>query len=167
MTADNLLTPQDQQERLSTAYAHAVAARAGYTTALYDLDRDGVDMRIQAGGDMRPGIDLQLKATINLGSARDGYFGFVLPVRNYELLIEPTQTPRILVVLHMPTNAGDWMEITADSLVLRHCAYWVSLAGREETPNMYNITVQIPEQNLFDVDGLIGLMDQSRYGRIT
>jgi hypothetical protein len=166
MTADNLLTIPDQEELLSKAYAHAVAARAGYTTALYDLDRDGIDMRIQAGGYMRPGIELQLKATINLGPARDGYSHFALPVRNYELLIVPTQTPRILVVLDLPTNPCDWMEITADSLVLRHRAYWVSLAGREQTSNTHNITVQIPDQNLFDVTSLIGLMDQSRFGRI-
>ena len=166
MTADNLLTIPDQEELLSKAYAHAVAARAGYTTALYDLDRDGIDMRIQAGGYMRPGIELQLKATINLGPARDGYSHFALPVRNYELLIVSTQTPRILVVLDLPTNPCDWMEITADSLVLRHRAYWVSLAGREQTSNTHNITVQIPDQNLFDVTGLIGLMDQSRFGRI-
>ena len=166
MTADNLLTIQDQEELLSKAYAHAVAARASYTTALYDLDRNGIDMRIQAGGYMRPGIELQLKATINLGPPMDGYYHFALPVRNYELLIVPTQTPRILVVLDLPTNPCDWMEITADSLVLRHRAYWVSLAGREQTSNTHTITVQIPDQNLFDVTGLIVLMEQSRFGRI-
>ena len=47
---DVLLTIPDQEEALSRVYAQAVAARAGYLTANYDFDRDGVDLRIQAGG---------------------------------------------------------------------------------------------------------------------
>ena len=65
---DNLLTKSDRQEALSRAYAHAVAAQAGYVTAVYESDRDGVDLRIQASGVMRPALELQLKATINLGN---------------------------------------------------------------------------------------------------
>ena len=61
---DTLLTIPDQEEALSRAYAYAIAAGAGYITGDYDLDRDGVDFRIQAGGPMRPALELQLKATI-------------------------------------------------------------------------------------------------------
>jgi hypothetical protein len=71
MTTDNLLTERDQEALLSIAYAHAVAAKAGYITAVYERDRDGIGMRIQAGGDMRPALELQLKATINLSDAGD------------------------------------------------------------------------------------------------
>ena len=41
---DVLLTVPDQEEALSRVYAQAVAARAGYLTANYDFDRDGVDL---------------------------------------------------------------------------------------------------------------------------
>ena len=34
---DALMTDPDQEEALSRVYAHAVAARAGYVTANYDL----------------------------------------------------------------------------------------------------------------------------------
>ena len=47
---DALLKGSDLQEALSRVYAHAVATRAGYVTAEYEQDRDGVDLRIQAGG---------------------------------------------------------------------------------------------------------------------
>ena len=57
MTNDHLLSERDQEELLSIAYAHAVAAQAGYVTAAYERDRDGVDMRIQAGGEMRPALE--------------------------------------------------------------------------------------------------------------
>ena len=67
---------------MSKAYAHAVAAQPGYVTAVYELDRDGIDMRIQAGGVMRPALELQLKATINLGDGGD-HVRFPLRRRNY------------------------------------------------------------------------------------
>ena len=73
---DALLTSNDEEEALSRVYVQAVAARAGYVTSKCDLDRDGVDLRIHAGGDMRPALDLQLKATINLRKPRTDYFAF-------------------------------------------------------------------------------------------
>lgn len=128
---DALLTPQDQEEALSRAYVHAVAARAGYVIATYDLDRDGVDLQIHAGGAMRPALGIQLKATINLGEARDGQYSFRLNVRNYELLCTPVQTPRLLVVLDLPQDETQWLTVTAEELVMRRRAYWLNLRDRK------------------------------------
>ena len=164
---DALLRSTDEEEALSRVYVQAVAARAGYVTSNCDLDRDGVDLRIHAGGDMRPALDMQLKATINLREATDGLFRFPLKQRNYDLLRIDTQTPRLLVVLALPTERGDWMTITEQELVLRRCAFWLSLAGYEEKPNRSSVTVQIPPVNRFDVEGLHALMGLSRGGRIT
>ena len=163
---DNLLTTPDRQEALSRAYAHAVAAQGGYMTAVYTEDRDGVDLRIQAGGAMRPALDLQLKATVNLTRSNEGHFRFPLKRRNYDLLRIDTQTPRLLVVLDLPKDEHRWMTITADELVLRHRAYWLNLKGRDETANQTSVTVRIPEQNIFDVENLRALMEQSRQGSI-
>ena len=151
---------------MSRAYAYAVAAGAGYVTADYSLDRDGVDLRIQAGGLMRPALDLQLKATINLGMAYDGFYHFPLAVRNYDLLRIETQTPRLLVVLDLPREQDQWLTVTASELVLRRRAYWLNLRGSEETPNQESMTVRIPATNLFDVENLHSLMEQSRTGRV-
>ena len=163
---DALLTTNDQEERLSLAYALAIAARAGYTTAIPDLDRDSIDLRIQAGGAMRPALDLQLKATINLGAPRDGAFHFALPSRNHNQLCEPTQTPRLLVVLELPRDQDQWMTVTRDELILRRCAYWTDLYGREATENIESVSIPIPTENLFDADNLRALMEKSRQGRI-
>ena len=161
-----LLGIPDQKEALSRAYVQAVAARAGYATADYDFDRDGVDVRIQAGGAMRPALDLQLKATVNLGQLHDGHFRFPLKRRNYDLLRGQTQTPRLLVVLDLPRDQREWLTITVDELVLRRCAYWLNLKGYEATENRWEVTVRIPSGNLFDVDGLRALMKKSRKGSI-
>ena len=162
----SLLTYPDREEALSRVYAHAVSARAGYVTAVYDRDLDGIDLRIQAGGAMRPALDLQLKATVNLGEARDGCFHFPLKRRNYDLLRIETQTPRLLVVLDLPKDEEQWVTITEDELVMRRRAYWLNLKGFEETDNISSVTVRIPVGNLFDVENLHALMEQSKEGRI-
>ena len=163
---DALLTTADQEEALSCIYVRAVAARAGYTTSVPSPDEDGVDLQVQAGGEMRPGLHLQLKATVNLKRRDDGHIHFPLKRRNYDLLRKKTQTPRLLVILDLPKDEDRWMTITADKLVLRHRAYWLNLRGREKTANKVSITVAIPEENLFHVESLRSLMEQSRRGRI-
>ena len=79
---------------------------------------------------MRPIIQIQLKATVNLGPAKEGYFHFPLKQRNYELLRVPTSCPRLLVVLDLPKNSDEWLTITADELMMRRRAYWLSLRLR-------------------------------------
>jgi hypothetical protein len=164
---DNLLATTDKEEAISRAYAHAVAAHAGYTTAVYDYDRDGVDLRIQAGGMMRPALEIQMKATVNLGEPDyDGFFHFGLKVSNYDSLRIETQTPRLLVVLDLPRAETQWVTITQAELVMRRRCYWLNLKGYGETSNSETVTVYIPEANLFDVANLHRLMEQSRQGRI-
>jgi Domain of unknown function (DUF4365) len=128
---------------------------------------EGVDLTIQAAGPRRPRIDIQLKATINLGEAKDGVFQFPLKRRNYDLLRELTVTPRILVVVDLPKLESDWLSVTSDQLVMRRCAYWLSLAGASESNNNTSITVSIPVAKRFDIEGLQALMEQARTGYIT
>lgn len=163
---DALLTEGDRKEALSRAYAYAVAARAGYVTAMYDQDRDGVDLRIQTGGQMRPAIELQLKATVRLAASDDGHFRFPLKRRNYDLLRIKTQTPRLLVVLDLPGDESRWMTINGHELVLRRRAYWLNLRDMDETSNTTSVTIRIPEQNVFDPRSLQALMMQAREGKI-
>ncbi len=163
---DNLLSSPDQEEALSRAYVQAIAGMAGYMTAEYKPDRDGTDVQIRAGGSMRPSLDIQLKATINLKTATDGQFRYSLKLRNYNLLRVPTQVPNILVVLALPQNSVDWLSVTPEQLIMRRCAYWVSLKGYPETQNKESVTISIKETSRFDVTGLKDLMNQARTGTI-
>lgn len=159
---DALLRPTDREEALSRAYVRAVAARAGYTVDTDDFDRDGIDLRIHAGGPMRPALALQLKATVNLGEVRDGYYHYPLDARNYESLRIETMAPRLLVVLGLPHEEEQWLTITTENLVMRRCAYWLDLKGAEERENVSSVTVRIPVANVFDVENLRSLMEQAR-----
>ena len=165
-TSDALLSDADQEEALSRVYARAVAARAGYTTADHDFDRDGFDLSIKAGGAMRPGIDLQLKASTNLRHLRDGSIRYDLKVHNYDLLRIATQTPRYLMVLELPPDKDRWMDISELHLVLRKRAFWVDLFNADEVPNRSTVAIDVPESHLFNVGGLRTLMEKSRSGRI-
>jgi len=114
-----LLSASDRKEALSRAYVQAVAARAGYTTAAYDFDRHGIDLRIQAGGSMMPALEVQLKATTGLPVPSNDVYRYALESKNYRNLISDSQTPRILVVLDLPTSEQDWLTISTEALTLK------------------------------------------------
>ena len=164
--SDPLLAPADREEAVSRAYVQALAAAAGYVVAGMDFDRDGVDLQFRAGGAMRPCLDIQLKATINLGQAESGMFRYPLKRRNYDLLRLETMVPRILVVLALPRDEREWIEVTPEQLVMRRCAWWAWLGRERETENKESVTISIYENNVFHVDGLRALMERSRTGTI-
>ncbi|MGY3369926.1 hypothetical protein ACVWZL_007051 [Bradyrhizobium sp. GM2.4] len=164
---DALLASTDVEEALSRVYVAGMAARAGYATAQMDFDRDGVDMQIRAGGSMRPSLDVQLKATINLGEPKNGAFQFPLKRRNYDLLREAAMVPRILVALDLPKDPTEWMSVSPAELTMRRCAYWADLLGFPETENKSTITISIYDANRFDVDALKVLMEKARKGAIS
>ncbi len=166
MNDDALLSDDDVESGLSIAYVHAIAAQAGYACGEPPgPDRDSVDIQIAASGAMRPKIDLQLKASIRLaGSGAE--FRYPLKVKNYDDLRIETQTPRLLVVLDLPRERESWLAVSVEELIIRRAAYWVSLHGSPETENLTSVTVSIPKMNIFDVATLVGLMEQSRQGRI-
>lgn len=168
MVGDELLPSEGREEALSKAYAHAVAAAAGYTTAVYDYDRSGSDFLIQAGGHLSPMLALQLKATINLRpilSTEGVRFSFQLKTENYEWLRRPSQIPRLLVVLDLPRSESNWIAVSTEELVMRRCAYWLNLNGFQEASAL-RPTVHIPKSQIFDIPGLRGLMEQSRDGSL-
>lgn len=161
-----LLSPQDIEEMLSQRYVEAVAARAGFTTSRQNLDRNGIDLQIEAGGSRRPKLDIQLKATINLGQPQNGSYAYPLAVKNYVQLIGDTMVPRILVVLDLPRDSEQWLDVTPDALLLRRCAYWHSLKGEPETDNKESITVHLPQEQAFTVAALNDLMDRAATGSL-
>ena len=161
---DAILASADREEALSRAYVTVVAARAGYTLAMQDFDRDGVDVQVRAGGAMRPSLDVQLKATVRLvGGERDA-FRYPLRRRNYDLLRMQSLVPRILVVLDLPEDESQWVSISTEELVMRRCAYWANIKGLPESTNRETVTVEIRKQNRFDAENLSELMDRVRTG---
>jgi hypothetical protein len=139
---------------------------AGYVTAVPEIDRDSVDVSIAAGGAFRPQLNAQLKATIRLPKSGE-FLKFSLKKKNYDDLRVPTMVPRILIVLALHKLPKHWVNVSAHRLIMRRCAYWLSLRDAPELPpEQATTTIQSPIANQFDVACLANLMDQARTGSL-
>lgn len=163
--AEPLLTQPQIEEALSRSYLRALAGRAGFITAEYDFDMAGIDMQVRAGPAAEQRVlEVQLKATVNLGPVRDGAFRFRLDGRSYDVLRRVQAIPAILVVLDLPRDPEQWLVVADDALLIRHLAYWVSLAGAPPRGRAASVTVRIPSRNVLDLATLQALVDGDMRG---
>lgn len=151
------------KEQFSIAYLRAIAAVAGFSVARPSVDDDSIDLTLSArsqDGYLRaPKLDVQLKCTEKT-FRNDGFLHFRLPKKNYDDLRQDSLTPRILVVLIVPgDDIKGWLEQTEDALVLRRCAYWLSLKGSPAAKNRSK-TVRIPRSKVFTVNRLKTIMQE-------
>lgn len=164
-----MLTLQNIEAELSYAYLHAVASKAGFSCEYRNrhLDGAGVDATITEDGRELAdnsiltsfAMDVQLKATYQELPEEDGRFSFSLAVGLYDKLRSAkVEAARLLVVLRLPPNAEEWLQISEDALVAKRCAYWVSLRGAGPSENQDSQTVYIPLQNILSPPGLTELM---------
>jgi hypothetical protein len=151
-----------RKEQFSNAYVRAVASVAGFTLAKPEVDDDSIDLilaqRGGAGTVRSPRMEMQLKCT-GRDIINNGGLHFPLKLKNYDdLRVDDVLVPRILVVLCVPDDLSDWIEHTEQQMLIRHCAYWVSLRGLPASPNIANVTVQLPQGNLFNPASLTQIM---------
>lgn len=165
MIAMQPLTSQNIESELSYAYIHAIASAAGMACENCGRHEDnaGADARIVAwapfpNGGYREEVELkiQLKATIKNPAVIGDCFSYAFRgIKRYDdLRAETSVVPRILVVLFLPEDSGEWIGHSEESLLLRKCAYWVSLRGAAASTNNTAQTIYIPKAQRFDVDGL-------------
>lgn len=163
-----MMTLNDRKDLFSRAYVRAVASVAGYSASVPELDRDSVDLQLAGVGGRgtvrSPYLDLQLKCTGADTLASDD-FGLPLKIKNYDdLRATDVAVPRVLVVVVVPTDIGEWLSVSEEELIMRNCGYWHSLYGQPDTENAHTVTVLIDRSKLFDVAGLEGLMATAAAG---
>ncbi len=151
-----------QKEQFSKAYVRDVASVAGYSIYESDVDDDSVDISIaQTGGNgttRSPKLDIQLKCT-EMNIMQDDGLHYPLKIKNYnDLRGENFLVPRMLVVVLVPDDLDDWLEQTADQLIMKHCGYWKSLRTEPETDNTTSVTVVVSKDYIFNVDSLRNIM---------
>jgi hypothetical protein len=175
------ITRQHIQEDLSVAYISAVAAKAGFDCGNPNRHDYGVDLEINSvkidkhNKRKTSGMPLriQAKASQNYQISKEGkYISYKLEIDNYNMLIDDTEggPPCILVLYCMPVDDKEWLDIrngqTTDGYTtLKHCGYWVSLRGDEESDNGYNIRIKIPRTQVFNESSLKLIMENVRGGR--
>jgi Domain of unknown function (DUF4365) len=167
-----MLTQEDIREQLSFAYLHAVSARAGYAWEPVRIDRDGIDGRVHARGEIvcgasveSPSISFQLKATSSLKNALDP-IPFCLRKKNYDELRGWRWEPRYLALLVLPRDPVQWLQSNDHELSLRQCMYWCSLEEEPANGNRQSTTVYVPRKNILDVNGLRTLMEAAANRRV-
>ena len=167
-----MLPENKVKELLSIEYIRVVCAMAGYICEKNEQDY-GFDLTIKnvkkrLSGKYYPegyNIDIQAKATTKQ-TMTDSVVKYSLKNKNYNDLRDPEAgTPSILVILILPKERNDWMNQDVNSLVMKKCAYWICLKGRDPKQNEDSkTTLEIPKQNIFSVKQLQSMIEQVKKG---
>lgn len=150
-----------QKDHFSRAVVRAVAAAAAIKCDVPSHDEDSIDFELVApdAHPTVPGRRLSIQAKSGQNCApQNGTISYPLPIKNYNDLRGTAYVPRILVVVHVPSDPAEWIASDPERMVFRRCAYWTTLAGEPETTNTSTVTVTIPSDQVFDVDALEGCM---------
>jgi hypothetical protein len=141
----------DIKERLSVAYVTAVAAGAGCQVAKLEIDKTSIDAIIRPVSGRKSQVDLQLKAT-SASLTVDDRVKIDLPIKNYNDLRDTTATiPHYLVVLELPSEPEQWLQISPRELAIRGLAYYGNLFGLPAVSNTTSRVVTMPQSQRFDV----------------
>jgi len=161
----------NKKEEFSRAYICAIAAQLGYNSGDFRVDDDSVDIMFKAKYDGRtskirnPHIHFQLKSTITPFS-EDGCLHYPLKIKNYnDLRGDNRANPSYLVVLCVPEDENNWIEIKPEEMLLRYSAYWFSLKDKPAVKNAKSVTVKIPKLQKLDKTTFKMLMDKASEGK--
>jgi len=153
-----------RKAEFSLAYLHAVSTVAGFAIYERRVDDESVDCGVaKKGGNgtaKSPRLEVQLKCTHRDVLHEDGVH-FPLKRKNYDDLRETElHVPKILVVLLVPEEIKDWLAHSDEEMCLRHCAWWMSLAGADDRAGIETPTVILPKTQRFNPAALQDIMER-------
>ncbi|MGM0575279.1 MAG: DUF4365 domain-containing protein [Myxococcota bacterium] len=163
------MTPEQRKEEVSKAYVHAVAARCGFAIGEWSQDHGCVDVTIGAAHPVGSGVlagpkvDVQLKATSRDDVLREDRIAWQLERGHYDHLRAERTVPIVFVVLLLPEDEDEWIEHSVEQLILRRCAYWVSLYGAPPADGETKV-VSVPLSNVFGPKGLEAILEMVSKG---
>jgi len=111
----------------------------------------------------RVDIDVQLKSTRQTLPVVNGKISYPIESEQYRKYTLTSPTEFLLILFVLPDDSTEWLELTPDELILRKCCYWTSL---NEAPPWTgsDVTVRIPEKNLFNVEQLLKIVTKLSEG---
>ncbi len=68
-------------------------------------------------------------------------------------------------MLFLPPEKELWLNISEEQLILKRCAYWISLLGAPDSENKSGQTVFLKKSQLFDPGGLEQLLIKIAQGQ--
>lgn len=153
--------PTEQMEAFQRAYLDAILAAAGCILYSSSTD-DGIDAIIKHRSsehlnDVDHFLQIQLKASSTLDPGDVGTVKAQFRKERFELFAAQNPTiPKIVVIMVQPPLIDDWMRASHKRLALRHCSYWVNIAG--QTTDVGRPYVYAPRTQIFDDRGLCEIM---------
>ena len=88
-----------------------------------------------------------------------------MEAKNYNDLVRTDiGTPRILIVYSMPKDQEEWINTSKEFMILKKCAWWLSLKGLAPTENRSKKRIKIPENNLLTSQELLKLINRVKGG---
>ncbi|KUO52220.1 MAG: hypothetical protein APF76_04050 [Desulfitibacter sp. BRH_c19] len=164
---------QNIEESLSVSYVSSVVAKSGASFDITSKDY-GVDVSVRRVDrfngklmDMGVSFDCQLKATTNWAAEEEAIV-YDLEVDTYNKLVyrhQNSSIPCLLVLLCLPKEEDDWLNISEEEIILRKCSYYFYLDGAP-TKNKNTVRIRIPRTNVFSPDAVIKLIEKVRLGEI-
>lgn len=162
------ITEEHTKETLSVAYVTAVAGLAGANLGYYlhDYGVDGNIIPVKIVGKRRRQepyhLDYQLKASTKWSvDKKSGEIVYALEAKTYNDLVDrKSDDPvMILILLCLPKDKMEWLNISSQQLKMKNCCYWAKVAGTP-TSNTSSKTIRIPQQNILDEEALRGLLTE-------
>lgn len=85
---------------------------------------------------------------------------FELKLKNYDELRGNYMVPRILVVLSLPASQNQWLTHSVNDLILKNCAYWMTLKGLPAATNGTQKRVKLPRKNVFSQTAIKQILER-------
>jgi hypothetical protein len=171
-----MLSENDIKAELSYAYLHAVAAHAGFACCqtFRHLDGAGVDAQVDVKRRLHAeslfvgfSLHFQLKATSREPRVVRRHCAHHLEIPQYDKVrTTEAMTPRFMVLFELPERVEEWLNVSADQLVARRCARWVSLRGAPATENSATIAVHVPIDNVLTPESLLEIATRVSLGEV-
>jgi hypothetical protein len=158
----------NHMESLQIGYLRAVAAAAGCVVAGSPEVDEGVDFilshrSVKHSSGPTAYLAVQLKSTTQFALDSSSYISSNMRQDRYDEFRSPHKTMhQIAVVMSLPQQQSDWIAASGEFLTVRHCSYWVNLAGAPAS-NAARPSFRAPLSNIFDDVALCGIME--RIGR--
>lgn len=160
------LDPNQHQGLFGESFVRVLASAAGLIVARAELDVTGDDFTIShkgmLGSTRHPKVDVQVKSWSRRRAVWEGgHWKYQMRARHFnELAGRNFALPRFLVLVIVPDDSADYAITRADTVELKHAAYWLSLQDHQQvhTAPDTKVAVDVPGTNLLTVDSLRALL---------
>jgi len=169
-----MITEQHIQEGLSRSYIQAVAGIAGVNLVAereFDYGFDGTFRKVEFRGKRRVEtsfpLDFQLKCTINWSIEGD-FIVYDIESKTYNDLVtrHPSGTGAVLILLCLPSESSNWVEICEDYMKVQKCCYYSKLDGSAVANENSTKRIRIPRQNILTGTAVQNILNAERDRRI-